>query len=151
MSTLVSYLWDESKWPVVRLDLPKQSMTRTELDAFLVRYSRLFERKQPFVLLFELGAGAPFSAEYRDVLRRYTREHEAEIAEHQRGVGIVATSGFHRATARALLWIVQPPFVVELFTDWPSAYRWAEIAARTSRASRTRRYGSSGSTELPSR
>jgi len=149
---MIRHPWDESAWPVVRLDLPEDALTREEFDGILVRYQRILDRGQSFVLLFEIGVGPGFNAQYRDELRRFTRKHERAIAATQRAVGIIASSGFHRASARALVWLVQPPYAVEMFDDWAEAQRWAKIAVRAEPADgarRPRRPGSGSHARTP--
>ena len=125
MSEAGRYVYDESSWPIVRVNAPATPADERGFSELLHRYTETLLRGQPFVMLFELGVGAPLSADRRDELRRHAREHQPLLAARQRGLGMVARSAYHRATARALLWIVKPPYPVEIFSDWESARCWA--------------------------
>jgi hypothetical protein len=130
------YVWDDSEWPLVRVGAPLLPAEDREFARLLERYADALRRGQPFVILFELGLGAPLSAERRDELRRHAKRHHSLLVANQYGVGIVARSAYQRATARALIWIIKPPYPIEIFADWASAQRWAahRLAPATSRA-----------------
>jgi hypothetical protein len=125
MSEAGRYVCDESDWPLVRVQAPAVAADESGFRELLDRYTGLLRRGKPFVLMFELGVGAPLSAERRDELRRHAREHHHLLVRNQSGLVIVARSAFHRATARALIWLVRPPYPVEVSSDWQSARSWA--------------------------
>jgi hypothetical protein len=124
------YQWDESAWPIVRVAAPRVAASDAEYDSLLSRYTDALERG-PLVMLFEFGLGAALSPERRDQLRRHARTHDRLLASMQLGLGIIARSAFHRASARALIWLVSPPYPVQLFADWGPAELWAAERLRS--------------------
>jgi hypothetical protein len=120
------YVWDESEFPLVRVEAPQTPADAQRFQELLDWYSRILKRGLPFVMLFELGRGVSLSVERRDQIRRHALAHGALITAHQRGLGIVAMSAYQRAMARALLWMVKPPCPAELFAAWQPAREWAK-------------------------
>jgi len=130
MAAVARYVWDESDWPILRVDAPPQPADDRSFQELLDWYGSVLLRGQPFVLTFELGLGAPLTVERRDQLRRHTSEHAPLIAKHQSGLAIVAKSAYQRAMARALFWIVKPPCPTEVFENWDAARAWATERVR---------------------
>jgi hypothetical protein len=120
-----SFEYDESEWPIVRIQTPGGAVDDVEFERNFQRLTAYLERRQQLVFVIELHTGTNLTVKQRDEIRRHEERQRALITQFQRGIAIVAHSKFQRAMINAIFWLIRSPSPTQAFSDVESAKVWA--------------------------
>jgi hypothetical protein len=120
-----SFTYDETKWPLVQVAAPTGAPTSGSHEAHLARLAGLLSRRSAFAIVVDLGSTGGLDVAQRERMRRFVREHNAELREFVRGVGIVTRSRFQRALVTTVEWLARPPCAIRVFEAHEDALAWA--------------------------
>ena len=121
----MAYAVDDTRWPlVVARTIPFSAET---LAASYRTLEALLERKQPFVVLFDMR-GATSSSERRRKFMEFGERHADAIKHYLAASAVVASSPLERGFVTAVLWVKTPPFPMRVFASSTDAEAWLREA-----------------------
>ena len=127
-------VYDDSDWPIFRVQIPERALTSTEFRAHVARLSAAAERGEPYGLLIDALKAPPLNASERqliaDSLRFTARRHPGIL----RGVAVCLESAISRGGLTAITWLARPPYPMKGFESVASANVWLarQLAVPTS-------------------
>jgi len=117
-------LFDDSRWPVLRLRLPG-TLSSQGHEACLAAFSAHLQRGEKFALIVDLiRVGlVPLDQRWRQV--EWFSEHELALRQQLLGTAIVVTSPVVRLSISAMLYFKPLPIPTVTFASLEPAEAWA--------------------------
>jgi hypothetical protein len=122
MPERMAYAIDDARWPLVVARATKHS-DAAALEASYRTLEAILDRKQQFVLLFDVR-GATSSSSRRRNLLSWCERHADALTRYLAVGAIVAASSIERGFVTASLWLRSPPWPMRVFADPDAAETW---------------------------
>jgi hypothetical protein len=116
---------DESRWPLVVVAMPRQSMSDVELVKFLDRLSQFCERGEQYVLIVDVRPAPPLAPTQRRIVAERLDQLAEKYPNTMRGVAVVLSNTVQRGILKVLTWLTRMPFQMQPSTSIDVALSWA--------------------------
>jgi hypothetical protein len=122
MPERMAYVIDDGRWPLVVARATVHS-DAAALEASYRKLEAILDRKQQFVLLFDMR-GATSSSSRRRNLLGWCERHADALTLYLAVGAIVAASSIERGFVTATLWVRSPPWPMRVFAEPSAAEKW---------------------------
>jgi hypothetical protein len=121
---MVAPRFDDSKWPLYRVYLPKGDMDDREFSAFLETLDGLYLRGQKFGVMLDAREAPPLSPKRRQMTGERGKEMSARYPGLLLGFAVVLSSAVQRGIFTAIQWVVRGAFPSRAFGTLGEAEAW---------------------------
>jgi hypothetical protein len=116
--------YDDSSWPLFRIDLPPAAMNPDAFESYLDRVDHLFLRGERFAILIDARKAPVHTANERkqcaERMRRSFQLYPTLLA----AMGIVLSTPVQRGIFTAINWLAGPTFPTRAFGSQMEASAW---------------------------
>lgn len=116
--------YDTSEWPLLRVTMPRDGLTDSEVDAHVAYLEQTLQAGQRFALLIDARRSQPLSARGRQaigkLLSRSFQRHPFVLA----GIGVVLSSAIERGVLTAISWAAGRTYPQRSFATPEEAAAW---------------------------
>jgi len=116
--------YDESEWPIFRVEMPPVTLSPEAFDAHLDRCSKLYTRGQPFCMLIDMGNHPPLGAIRRKAIAERMVEDGRRFPGVMLGCALVVRSATSSGGVTAINWVAQPEYPFTAFEAMDEARAW---------------------------
>ena len=116
--------FDDSKWPLYRVYLPKEDMDDREFGAFLGTLDGLHLRAQRFAVLLDARVAPPLSPKRRQLAGERAKAMSARYPGLMLGFAVVLSSAIQRGVFTAIQWVVRGAFPARAVGTLGEAEEW---------------------------
>jgi hypothetical protein len=118
-----SPVYDDSKWPLVIVTMPKQTMSAAAFTAFMDRISGFFEHGR-FVLMIDARDMFMLNADQRRLIADRIDADDARYPGRVLAVAVLMSSAMQRGVFKAIKWLKRTNFEMSAFSDPAEAEVW---------------------------
>lgn len=124
--------FDDTRWPVVVVTLPRVPLTPRAFDAHCQQISSYFERGQPFGLVVDAGNAPPLSPDQRRRVAELSDRFSAKYPRVKHVIAVVVASAVHRGIVKTITWLTQQPVPTAVVASVREGQAWvSKRLART--------------------
>src|SRR5580700_7330640 len=116
--------YDESEWPIFRVNMPPVARSDAAFQAHLDVCSEHYKRGRPFCMLIDMGDHPPLGAVKRKAVADRMTEDGQRFPGVMLGCALVVQSAPARGGVTAINWIAQPQYRFIAFGDSREARAW---------------------------
>jgi hypothetical protein len=133
--------YDDSKWPLFRVLMPRQAQTSAEFAAYLKHIDALFLRGDRFAIVIDAREAPVHTPTERQEIAKHMKASHARFPHRLVGMGIVMSSPLQRGIFTAIMWLAGPTYPIRPFPSPTDAEDWLEevLRARSSPSEYARR------------
>lgn len=124
---------DRERFPLVLVTFTGAKATATNFQQYLDELYANYDRKQPFILVFDATSATVPGISYQKQQAAWTSEHRDLIETYCLGIAYVIPSAVIRNVLKLILKIQRDPVPSKVFSNREKGVAWAQTQLETDR------------------